>query len=100
MAGIWHIGAPLFASRAAMADRKNLEGTRIPDVELAEMKDGQVNRVRSTELFAGRRVILFALPGAFTPTCSTAHVPGYVSKLKTFQDAGIADVVCLSVNDP
>lgn len=48
----------------------------------------------------GHRVILFALPGAFTPTCSTAHVPGYVARLKDFRQAGIDDIVCLSVNDP
>jgi glutaredoxin-like protein len=45
-------------------------------------------------------VVLFALPGAFTPTCSTAHVPGYVSLLDEFKSADIADVICLSVNDP
>jgi peroxiredoxin/glutaredoxin len=69
-------------------------------VELAELRDGQVRQVSSAELFGGRRVVLFALPGAFTPTCSTAHVPGYVARLKDLHDAGIDDVVCLSVNDP
>ncbi|MBC7983540.1 MAG: redoxin family protein, partial [Candidatus Obscuribacterales bacterium] len=47
----------------------------------------------------GRRVVVFALPGAFTPTCSTAHVPGYVARLKDLHEAGIDDIVCLSVND-
>jgi peroxiredoxin/glutaredoxin len=83
-----------------MSNRTTREGSRVPDRELAELKDGKVTKLRPTELFAGRRVILFALPGAFTPTCSTAHVPGYRSRLQDFRDAGIDDVVCLSVNDP
>lgn len=83
-----------------MGKRESLEGKRVPDAQLAELKDGKVRKVSGTELFGGKRVILFALPGAFTPTCSTAHVPGYVALLKEFADAGIHDVVCLSVNDP
>jgi glutathione-dependent peroxiredoxin len=83
-----------------MSNRVSQEGKRVPDVELAEMRDGEARRISNKELFAGRRVILFALPGAFTPTCSTAHVPGYVALLKEFKDAGIDDVLCLSVNDP
>lgn len=83
-----------------MSNRISREGNAVPDIELAEMKDGKARRVSSTELFAGRRVIVFALPGAFTPTCSTAHVPGYVALLKEFEAAGIDDVICLSVNDP
>jgi peroxiredoxin/glutaredoxin len=83
-----------------MSKRVSREGSRVPDVELAELADGNVRKYGSRELFGGRKVILFALPGAFTPTCSTAHVPGYVAHLKEFRDAGIDDVVCLSVNDP
>jgi peroxiredoxin/glutaredoxin len=83
-----------------MSNRESRAGTRVPSVELAELRDGKVLRIPSEELFKKRRVVLFALPGAFTPTCSTAHVPGYVAKLKEFHEAGIDDVVCLSVNDP
>ena len=83
-----------------MTNRTSREGTRIPAVQLSQLADGKVQRIDTAELFGGRRVILFALPGAFTPTCSTAHVPGYVARMKDFQDAGIDDVVCLSVNDP
>jgi glutaredoxin-like protein len=83
-----------------MAKRVSREGSRVPDVELSELADGKVKKYGSGELFAGRKVILFALPGAFTPTCSTAHVPGYVAHLKEFRDAGVDDIVCLSVNDP
>jgi peroxiredoxin/glutaredoxin len=76
------------------------EQQKVPAVRLAEMRDGEVRTVSAPEFFRGRRVILFALPGAFTPTCSTAHVPGYVALLNELKGAGIADVVCLSVNDP
>jgi glutathione-dependent peroxiredoxin len=80
--------------------RASKEGQSVPPANLAEMKDGRVREISSEELFSGRRVILFALPGAFTPTCSTAHVPGYVALLNQFKAAGIDDVICLSVNDP
>jgi glutaredoxin-like protein len=83
-----------------MSKRVSREGEQVPQTDLAEMQDGKARRVSAKELFGGRRVVLFALPGAFTPTCSTAHVPGYVARLKSFQDAGIDDVICLSVNDP
>jgi glutathione-dependent peroxiredoxin len=83
-----------------MSKRVSREGERVPDVELAEMEDGKARKITTRDLFGGRRVIVFALPGAFTPTCSTAHVPGYVAQLKEFRDAGIDDIVCLSVNDP
>ena len=83
-----------------MSNRPSREGSRVPDAELAELVDGKVKRLRSAELFGGRKVILFALPGAFTPTCSTAHVPGYRARLKDFHEAGVDDVICLSVNDP
>lgn len=80
--------------------RASSEGHRVPDVQLAEMINGEARPLRSTALLSRGRVILFALPGAFTPTCSTAHVPGYVSLLNEFKSAGITDVICLSVNDP
>ena len=75
-------------------------GTQVPSTELAELRDGSVRRFSSHELFDQRRVILFALPGAFTPTCSTAHVPGYIARLQDFRDTGIDEIVCLAVNDP
>ncbi len=87
-------------STAARPGRTSRAGSRIPDVELAELIDAKVVRLRSVDLFKGRRVALFALPGAFTPTCSSEHVPGYVRSLRHLQDAGVAEVICLSVNDP
>jgi glutathione-dependent peroxiredoxin len=76
------------------------EGSRIPDVDLYLFRDGAAKRVTAAELFGGRRVLVFALPGAFTPTCSTAHVPGYVARANDFRKADIDDIICLSVNDP
>jgi glutathione-dependent peroxiredoxin len=76
------------------------EGSPIPDVELFQMLDGAVKRIRAPELFGRERTIAFALPGAFTPTCSTAHVPGYVARASDFAAAGIQKILCISVNDP
>ncbi len=72
-------------------------GDKIPQATLNYLKDG-VQAINTDELFAGKKVVLFALPGAFTPTCSAKHLPGYVEKLDQFQQRGI-DVACLSVND-
>lgn len=83
-----------------MTKHESREGAAVPAAQLAELSDGKVRRFSSADLFGGKKIILFALPGAFTPTCSTAHVPGYVARLKDFHDAGIDDIVCLSVNDP
>jgi glutathione-dependent peroxiredoxin len=80
--------------------RPSSEGHTVPDVQLADMANGEVRAVNSAALLGHGRQVLFALPGAFTPTCSTAHVPGYVSLLNELKSADIDDVICLSVNDP
>lgn len=72
-------------------------GDSIPQATLNVLKDG-VQAVNTDELFTGKKVVLFAVPGAFTPTCSAKHLPGYVEKLPEFGKRGI-DVACLSVND-
>ena len=72
-------------------------GDKIPQATLNELRDG-VQPVDTAELFGGRKVVLFAVPGAFTPTCSAKHLPGYVEKFDEFSKRGI-DVACLSVND-
>lgn len=76
------------------------EGSIIPDVDLFQLRDGSARRVPAAELFGSGRVIGFALPGAFTPTCSTAHVPGYLARASDFKALGVRDIVCVSVNDP
>ena len=74
-------------------------GDKIPSVTLAEMRDGAPRTVKADELFAGKRVVLFALPGAFTPTCSAKHLPGFVQYAGEFQEKGVDLIACLSVND-
>jgi peroxiredoxin len=74
-------------------------GDRIPNVVMNEMgKEGPVE-LSSEELFGGKKVVLFALPGAFTPTCSKAHLPGFVANADKIRAKGVDDIVCLSVND-
>lgn len=72
-------------------------GQPLPDLEIRVVDDG-IRTARIGELFAQRKVVLFAVPGAFTPTCSNKHMPGYVAHYADFAARGI-DVMCLSVND-
>ena len=74
-------------------------GDRIPDVPLTlATPDGPVP-VKSADYFAGKRVALFAVPGAYTPTCSARHLPSYVEKAAELKSKGIDEVACTSVND-
>ena len=72
-------------------------GDKIPKATLNYLKDG-VQAIDTDELFGGRKVVMFAVPGAFTPTCSAKHLPGYVQHLAEFEKRGY-EVACLSVND-
>jgi peroxiredoxin len=75
------------------------EIVNIPSVDFMFRENGEFV-VRSTEeLFGGKKVVLFALPGAFTPTCSAYQLPGFEEKYSQFKEAGIDEVYCLSVND-
>lgn len=74
-------------------------GQKIPTVTLKRANDEGGEEVKTTDLFAGKKVILFSLPGAFTPTCSQKHLPGYVKELPQLKAKGIDMVACLSVND-
>jgi len=78
---------------------KNLEGQRIPNVTFRTRRDHEWADVTSDEIFAGKSIVVFSLPGAFTPTCSSSHVPRYNQLVPQFQANGIDDVVCVSVND-
>ena len=75
-------------------------GDRIPEISLTTMTNEGPTPVSFTDLFEGKRVALFAVPGAFTPTCSMQHVPGFVDKASAFKDKNIDTVACISVNDP
>lgn len=77
----------------------NREGQTVPDVTFRTREGGQWKDVTTRDLFAGRRVVVFALPGAFTPTCSASHLPRYEELAPEFRKAGIDEIVCLSVND-
>ncbi len=72
-------------------------GERIPAAMLNILKDG-VQSISTDEIFKGRNVVLFSVPGAFTPTCSTKHLPGYVEHFSEFKQRGV-DVACIAVND-
>ena len=74
-------------------------GDRIPSVTLMQMKDGGPKPVSTDEFFKGRKVALFALPGAFTPTCSVKHLPGFIKRHEALTAKGVDAIACLSVND-
>ena len=74
-------------------------GDKIPSVTLQQKTADGVSPVTTDELFKGKRVVLFAVPGAFTPTCSAKHVPGFVQNHDAFKAKGVDSIVCLSVND-
>ncbi|KOR45855.1 peroxiredoxin [Xanthomonas oryzae] len=73
-------------------------GDRIPEIVLKRMRDG-IEAVDTHTLFAGRKLLLFAVPGAFTPTCSAKYLPGYVEHFDALRQRGI-EVLCTAVNDP
>jgi peroxiredoxin len=74
-------------------------GDRIPSATLMQMKGGTPQPVRTDDLFRGKKVALFALPGAFTPTCSAKHLPGYLQHADDLRNRGVDAVACVSVND-
>ncbi len=74
-------------------------GDKIPSVILKQLTDTGLQDQTTDSVFNGKKVVLFAVPGAYTPTCTAKHLPGYVNNLATFKQQGI-EVACLSVNDP
>ena len=74
-------------------------GDSIPDVGFRYMGDDGIKEITTGELFGGKKVVLFALPGAFTPTCSAQHVPGYVKNADAILGKGVDTIACVSVND-
>ncbi len=77
----------------------NREGRRVPDVVFHTRRDHEWVDVTTEEVFKGKTVVVFALPGAFTPTCSSTHVPRYNQLASEFKRHGVDDVICISVND-
>ncbi len=75
-------------------------GERIPDVPLSIATADGPKPTGSTDFFAGKRVALFAVPGAFTPTCSARHLPSFVEKAGDLKAGGVDEIACIAVNDP
>ena len=74
-------------------------GDKVPDIELKIMTEKGPAPLKTGDLFKGRRVAVFALPGAFTPTCSAKHLPGFIEQAAAIRAKGVDQIVCLSVND-
>ncbi len=74
-------------------------GDKIPSAILMEMKGGTPQPVKTDEFFAGKKVAVFALPGAFTPTCSAKHLPGFIQHADELKAKGVDSIACVSVND-
>ena len=77
----------------------NKEGQNVPNVTFKTRHDEQWLDVTTTDLFANKAVIVFSLPGAFTPTCSSTHLPRYNELAGVFKENGVDDIICMSVND-
>ncbi len=74
-------------------------GDKVPSVTFRTRADGDWKDVSTDDIFGGKRVVVFALPGAFTPTCSSTHLPGFMIKSQEVKSHGVDDIYCLSVND-
>ncbi|WP_250655968.1 peroxiredoxin [Alkalimarinus coralli] len=74
-------------------------GEKLPDISFQLLAKGGMQNPTTSDLFAGKRVVLFAVPGAFTPTCSEAHLPGYVVNADKLKAKGVDSIICLAVND-
>lgn len=89
-----------FASSGARVTATIGVGDKLPEAQLSYFdKDGNVQTVSVSELTKGKKVVLFAVPGAFTPTCSSKHLPGFVAKADELRQAGVDTLACVSVND-
>lgn len=74
-------------------------GDKIPSVDLAIMTDDGPDTISTDDLFSGKKVAIFGVPGAFTPTCSAKHLPGFVNNADALKAKGVDTIACLSVND-
>ena len=74
-------------------------GDRIPSTSFTKVTDGGPEQMSSDDFFAGRKIALFSVPGAFTPTCSAKHLPGFVEKAEELKAKGIDEIACTAVND-
>ena len=75
------------------------KGDTLPDVQLVKVTENGPEKVQSSEYFAGKTVALFSVPGAYTPTCSAKHLPGFVEKAEELKAKGVDEIACTAVND-
>src|SRR6187402_3192138 len=85
------------AIQEKQAMTQNREGQRVPNVTFRIRENNDWKSVTTEQLFAGKTVAVFSLPGAFTPTCSSTHVPGYNDLCSVLKDNGVDDIICISV---
>ena len=74
-------------------------GAALPDTKFMEMTDDGPQARTTADVFSGKKVVLFSVPGAFTPTCSAKHLPGYIEQADAILAKGVDDIVCTAVND-
>ncbi|WP_199609649.1 peroxiredoxin [Flocculibacter collagenilyticus] len=75
------------------------KGDKLPSVTFQHKNGSDMNNLTTEDVFAGKKVVLFAVPGAFTPTCSESHLPGFVASADKIKEKGIDEIICTSVND-
>lgn len=75
-------------------------GDKIPSITLKRLTDAGLAEVATDDLFQGKKVVMFGVPGAFTPTCHNTHLPGYIERAGELREKGVDEIVCLAVNDP
>lgn len=75
-------------------------GDKLPDAMLVKMGEDGPEQISVSTLTEGRNVVIFAVPGAFTPTCHSAHVPSFIRTKDQFIERGVDEIICISVNDP
>ena len=76
------------------------EGSKIPSVTLKHLTSDGMEEISTDEIFSGKKVVMFAVPGAFTPTCTAKHLPGFVANADALRAKGVDTIVCMAVNDP
>ena len=74
-------------------------GDKLPDVKMVKATENGPEQVSSADYFKGKKVALFSVPGAFTPTCSAKHLPGFAEKAEELKSKGVDEIACISVND-
>tara|TARA_B100000029_G_scaffold56099_1_gene50802 strand:- start:9 stop:494 length:486 start_codon:yes stop_codon:yes gene_type:complete len=75
------------------------EGDIFPNIKTVVVGNGEPKEIKTDELFSGKKIILFAVPGAFTPTCNNSHLPSFIDNYDEIKNKGVDNIICISVND-